>query len=175
MRVVYSRCAGLDVHKKSIHACVRVSRGSEQVTVETAVFSTFAGDLERLRKWLRDRKVRRVVMESTGVYWVPIWNVLEDSQYRFNLVLVNPQHVKALPGRKTDQQDCERLAELGQFDLLRASFVPPKPIRQLREMTRRRVHLQGDRNRVINRIGRLLETVNLKLRACHKTSRTIMG
>lgn len=102
-------------------------------------------------------------MESTGVYWIPVWNVLERGEWKFDLVLVNPQHVRALPGRKTDQADCERLAELAQYDLLRGSFIPPRWQRELRDLTRRRTHRQGDRNRVINRIGRLLETANLKL------------
>jgi transposase len=133
------------------------------VDSESAVFGTFTEDLERLQCWLRERKVRRVVMESTGVYWIPVWNVLERSSWKFDLVLVNPQHVHALPGRKSDQQDCDRLAELGQYDLVRGSFIPPPKTRQLRDLTRRRTHLQADRNRVINRIGRLLETVNIKL------------
>jgi transposase len=92
-----------------------------------------------------------------------VWNVLERGDWKFDLVLVNPQHVRALPGRKTDQQDCERLAELGQYDLLRGSFIPPQAIRELRDLTRYRAHLQGDRNRLINRIRRLLETANYKL------------
>lgn len=91
------------------------------------------------------------------MYWIPVWNVLERSKRKFELVLVNPQHVRALPGRKTDQQDCERIAELMQYGLLRGSFIRPRPIRELRDLTRCRVHQQSDRNRVINRIGRLLE------------------
>lgn len=163
MQVVYARCAGLDVHKKSVSVCVRRGKGKQQGDGETAVFGTHTAELERLEQFLRQQRVRRVVMESTGVYWRPVWNVLERAGNRFDLVLVNPQHVKALPGRKTDQQDCQRLAELGQYDLLRSSFIPPAPVRELRDLTRLRAHLQGDRNRVINRIGRLLETVNCKL------------
>ena len=94
---------------------------------------------------------------------IALWNVLERASRPFQLVLVNPQHVRALPGRKTDQKDCERLAELGQYDPLRSSFIPPPPIRELRDLTRWRTHLQQDRNRLINRIGRLLETANIKL------------
>lgn len=164
IRLLYRRCAGLDVHKKTVHACIRIrASGSKQATVETAVFGTFTEDLEHLRQWLRQHKVKQVAMESTGVYWIPVWNVLERGERKLELVLVNPQQVRALPGRKTDQQDCDRIAELLQYGLLRGSFIPPPPIRELRALTRRRVHLQGDRNRVINRIGRLLETVNLKL------------
>ena len=162
MDLVYKRCAGLDVHKKSISVCIRIGKG-KKAQVLTTVFGTFTADLERLREFLRVNKVRRVVMESTGVYWMPVRNVLERGEWKFDLVLVNPQHVRALQGEKTDDKDCRRLAELGQHDLLRGSFLPPVEIRELRDLTRRRSHMQGDRNRVINRIGRLLETANFKL------------
>ena len=109
------------------------------------------------------RKIEQVALESTGVYWIPVWNVLERCPYHFELLLLNPQHVRALPGRKTDTQDGERIAELLQFGLVRSSFVPPVEIRELRDLTRARVPVQQDRNRVINRIHRLLETANIKL------------
>lgn len=163
MNIMYRRCAGLDVHQKSISVCVRLARGRTDVETHTATFATFTEDLERLRDWLRQHKVKQVAMESTGVYWIPVWNVLERKPARFELLLLNPQHVRALPGRKTDAQDCERIAELLQYGLVRASFVPPVPIRELRDLTRARVHVQQDRNRVINRIHRLLETANIKL------------
>jgi transposase len=102
-------------------------------------------------------------MESTGVYWIPVWNVLERGKHKFELTLVNPTTVRALQGQKTDRIDARRIAEYLQYGLLRGSFIPPKPVRQMRELTRMRVHIQQDRNRVINRIGRLLETVNIKL------------
>jgi transposase len=102
-------------------------------------------------------------MESTGVYWVPVWNVLEGGRNPFTLTLVNPATVRALQGRKTDRIDARRIAEYLQYGLLRGSFIPPKPIRELRELTRMRVHIQQDRNHVIGRIARLLETVNIKL------------
>lgn len=162
MKLVYSRCAGLDVHKKTISACIRIGTDKKLECI-TELFGTFTADLEKLRDFLSRHKVKRVIIESTGVYWIPVWNVLERAKHPFELVLVNPQHVRALPGRKTDQKDCERLAQLGQYDLLRASFIPPPPIRELRDLTRRRTHLQQDRNRLINRIGRLLETANFKL------------
>jgi transposase len=162
VNVVYTSCAGVDVHKKSVSVCIRKTKG-KRVETKTAVFDTFTEDLEKLRDFLRKDRVHRVVMESTGVYWIPVWNVLERATWDFDLVLVNPQHVRALPGRKTDQQDCDRLAELGQYDLLRGSFIPPPETRELRDLTRRRVHLQQDRNRITNRISRLLETVNIKL------------
>jgi transposase len=165
MKILHRRCAGLDVHKQSISACIRIRPSSSSKTeVLTMTFGTFTDELERLRDWLREHKVREVAMESTGVYWIPVWNVIErGSGGRFKLTLINPQHVRAIPGRKTDQQDCERIAELHQYGLLAASFIPPKPIRQLRDLTRRRTHVQQDRNRIINRIGRLLETANCKL------------
>ena len=163
MTLIYRRCAGMDVHQKSISVCARIRTARNTFTTETAVFRTFTQDLEKMAVWLRERRIRHVAMESTGVYWKPVWNVLEAGKRGFALVLVNPQHIKALPGRKTDQQDAERIATYLQEGLLRGSFVPPQPTRELRELTRRRTHLQGDRNRVINRIIRLLETANIKL------------
>lgn len=162
MNVLYSRCAGLDVHKKSISACIRIGQG-QKVIQETERFGTFTAELERLRDWLRERRVTQVAMESTGVFWIPVWNVLEQCGSDFALTLINPQHVHALPGRKTDRKDGQRIAELLQYGLLKASFIPPSPIRELRDLSRRRAHLQGERNRVINRIRRLLETANIKL------------
>jgi transposase len=163
MQLLYRRCAGLDVHQKSISACIRIRVHSHKVETVSAVFGTFTQDLERLRDWLKQHKVQHVAMESTGVYWIPVWNVLEWGRQHLQLMLVNPQQVRALRGRKTDRIDCHRIAEFLQYGLLRGSFIPPRPIRELRDLTRRRVHLQGDRNRVINRIARLLETVNVKL------------
>jgi transposase len=162
MDLVYKRCAGLDVHKKSIHVCIRIGKG-KKLEVLTRVFGTFTADLEQLRDFLRQNKIHRVVMESTGVYWIPVRNVLERSDWKFDLVLVNPQHVHALQGDKTDNKDCRRLAELGQHNLLRGGFLPPAEIGELRDLTRWRSHVQADRNRVINRIGRRLEMANFKL------------
>ena len=163
MELVYKCCAGLDVHKKSVSACIRIQQG-QQTQIETALFGTFTEDLERLRDWLQQYGVQQIAMESTGVFWMPVWNVLErgDSK-RLELTLINPQHVHALPGRKTDQRDCRRIAELHQYGLLRSSFIPPAPVRELRDLTRRRTHLQAERNRVLNRVRRLLETANIKL------------
>lgn len=162
MKIVYRRCAGIDVHKKSVSVCIlRRVKGSSEPETEEEVFGTFTRDLLRLRKWLRERGVRKVAMESTGVYWIPVWNILEGGS--LDLMLVNPATVRALQGKKTDRIDARRIAEYLQYGLLSGSFVPPKPVRQLRELTRMRVHLQQDRNRVINRMGRLLETANIKL------------
>jgi transposase len=162
VELLYSRCAGLDVHKKSVSACIRINQGNE-TQKESATFGTFTADLERLRAWLEEHQVSQVALESTGVFWIPVWNILERSETNFKLTLINPQHAHALPGRKTDQKDCERIAELLQYGLLKGSFIPPPPIRELRDLTRRRTHLQGERNRVLNRIRRLLETANIKL------------
>ena len=161
MKLLYRYCAGLDIHRDSVSACVRKRvRGQSEPVMEEQVFGTFTQELERLRCWLKEHKVKQVAMESTGVYWIPVWNVLERG---FTLTLVNPATVRALQGQKTDRIDARRIAEYLQYGLLRGSFIPPKPIRELRELTRMRVHVQQDRNRVINRIARLLETVNLKL------------
>ena len=162
MKMLYDRCAGLDVHKKSISACIRISKG-RQTTMETGTFGTFTSELERMRDWLQKHKVKHVAMESTGVFWIPVWNVLEQADGKFELTLINPQHVHALPGRKTDRKDGQRIAELLQYGLLKGSFIPPPAVRELRDLTRWRAHLQGERNRVINRIRRLLETANIKL------------
>jgi len=163
MRPQYNRCAALDVHKKIISACVRKHVDKGKVEIERQEFGTFTCDLESLGEWLLSHKVRQVAMESTGVYWIPVWNVLEESRFRLNLTLVNPAVVKAMPGKKTDAKDAGRIAELHQYGLLRGSFIPPPEIRKLRDLTRRRAHLQQDRNRVINRISALLECVNVKL------------
>ena len=164
MKILYRRCAGIDVHKRSVSVCVLMRRsGSKEPEVEQAVFGTFTQDLERLAQWLRERKVRQVAMESTGVYWIPVWNILERKKWKLDLMLVNPATVRALRCQKTDRIDARRIAEFLQYGLLKSSFIPPKPIRTLRELTRMRVCIQQDRNRAINRIGRLLETVNIKL------------
>jgi len=160
MKVIYRRCAGLDVHEKNVFVCARILRGKQLEIIE-ATFPTFTEDLEALRTWLVKHRIQRVAMESTGVYWRPVWNILEQS--KLCLVLLNPQHVKALPGHKTDRVDAARIAELLQYDLVRPSFVPPVEIRELRDLVRRRVHLTQDRNRISNRIHRLLELQNIKL------------
>jgi transposase len=178
MQIIYRRCAGLDVHEKSVSACLRIVKGKQVETVE-ATFPTFTEDLEELRDWLVRNRIQRVAMESTGVYWRPVWNVLERKPAKLDLVLLNPQHVKALPGHKTDRVDAARIAELTQYGLVRASFVPPEEIRELRDLVRRRVHLAQDRSRVSSRIHRLLELQNIKLssvltKMTTKTARSIL-
>jgi transposase len=163
MKLLYRRCAGLDVHEKSVFACARIAGKNKQVESIEATFATFTDDLEQLKGWLHRNRITRVAMESTGVYWRPVWNVLERGPGRLELLLLNPQHVKALPGHKTDRVDAARIAELLQYGLVRASFVPPPEIRELRDLLRMRTHLVRDRNRVSNRIHKLLETANVKI------------
>jgi len=155
MRQVHRRCAGLDVHKKTIWACVRRD-GREFIEC----FGTGTRELLRLGDWLAGHGVTIAAMESTGVFWKPVWNLLED---RFELMLVNAQHIKQVPGRKTDVRDCQWIAELLEYGLLKPSFVPPRPQRELRDLTRQRTQLLGDRARVVNRIHKTLEDANIKL------------
>src|SRR4030095_1926545 len=129
MRIVYARCCGPDVHKKSITACVLLRDTAGATQQEIRRFGTMTRDLLELADWLHGLQVTHVAMESTGVYWKPVWNILEG---QFAVLLVNAQHIKAVPGRKTDTKDCQWIAELLQHGLLRGSFVPPTPIRQLR-------------------------------------------
>jgi transposase len=163
MNVMHGRCAGLDVHKESISACVLIaSKGKkESVQVERQTFGTLTGDLQELKQWLQQWRVTHVALESTGVYWRPVWNILEDGAYE--MILVNPQHFRSVPGRKTDQKDCEWLAQLLQHGLVRSSFVPAQETRELRDLTRYRVKLMQERNRVHNRIEKVLQDANLKL------------
>src|ERR671937_585131 len=160
MEVLYARCAGLDVHKKKVVACVLVTteRGAPTKTVRT--FGTLADDVLALGDWLAQQGVTHVALESTSVYWQPLWNLLED---RFALLLVNAQHVHQVPGRKTDVRDCEWLADLLRHGLLRASFVPPRPQRELRELTRYRTSLIRERAAEVNRVQKTLEGANIKL------------
>ncbi len=155
MERVYPRCCGLDVHKNSVWACARVDG---RQSIET--FGTSTRELLRLGDWLAGLGVTTVAMESTGVYWQPVWNLLED---RFELMLVNAQHIKQVPGRKTDLKDCQWIAELLEHGLLKPSLVPPRPQRELRELTRQRTQLLGDRARVVNRVQKTLEGANIKL------------
>lgn len=160
MQVVYARCAGLDVHKKTVSACVSVCEAGEAKWQKTRTFGTFTQDLLWLADWLKECGVTHVAMEATSVYWRPVWAMLEG---QFEQMLVNPQHIKAVPGRKTDTKDCEWIADLLQHGLLKGSFVPPTAIQDLRDLTRYRAELRQSQNRVANRIQKLLEQANLKL------------
>jgi transposase len=159
MDVVKVRCCGIDVHKASLCACISIKDGG-QVQKEKRRFDTTTGQLRELAAWLREWKVTSVAMEATGVYWKPVWNALEEE---FEVLLVNPQHLKSIPGKKTDFKDGERIADLLQHGLLRGSFVPPRAIRELRDLTRMRATLAQERSSVINRIEKTLEDPNLKL------------
>jgi transposase len=160
MDVMHRRCAGLDVHKRTVHVCVRRVSAGGQVRKESRSYETTTRQLLALGDWLEGQGVTHVAMESTGVFWKPIWNLLED---RFELLLCNPQHIKQVPGRKTDVKDSEWLAQLLQYGLLQASFVPPQPLRELRELTRQRVQWTHDRTAAINRLQKILEDANVKL------------
>lgn len=156
---VYERCAGLDIHKRTVAACVRWMEDGE-ARQEVRSFGTMTGDLLALHDWLSEHGVRAVAMESTGVYWKPIFNVLEGE---FEVMLVNAQHIKQVPGRKTDVADCQWIAQLLQHGLLRPSFVPDRPQREMRDLTRQRAQLVAEKTRVANRIQKVLEDANVKL------------
>lgn len=159
MEVVHPRCCGLDVHKKSISACVVVRENGKSEKWERR-FGTFTWELEELSAWLTEHEVTHVVMEATGVYWKPVWNILEG---QFDLMLVNPQHIKALSGKKFDRRDAAHLAELLQHGLLQGSFIPPREIRELRDLTRNRARTTQEAARIKNRIQKVLEEANIKL------------
>jgi transposase len=161
MEPIYTSCCGLDVHKKSIQACVRRGLGkSEPIQQVVRSFGTMTRDIVALADWLLQEEVTHVAMESTGVYWKPIYNILEG---RFAILLVNARHVKNVPGRKTDVKDCQWLAELLQCGLLKGSFIPDRAQREFRDLTRHRAKLVGQRASVVNRVHKVLEDANIKL------------
>lgn len=160
MDVINPRCAGLDVHKKTVVACVLVSGADGAPRKETRTFGATTDELLALGDWLADAGVTHVAMESTGVYWKPIWNLLED---RCALLLANARHIKRVPGHKTDVKDAEWLADLLRHGLLQASFVPDRPQRELQELTRYRTSLVQERAAEVNRLQKTLEGANLKL------------
>jgi transposase len=155
MDIVNPRCCGLDVHKKTVVACV-LTPGKK----ETRTFSSMTSPLEELRGWLTENSVTHVAMESTGVFWKPVYNLLEDS---FTLLVVNAQHIKNVPGRKTDVRDAEWIADLLRHGLLKASFIPDRKQRELRELVRYRRTLIQERSEVVNRVQKVLEGANIKL------------
>ena len=164
MEVVYERCAGLDVHKKSVVACVLAGAPGEEATPEYRTFGTMTDDLESLADWLDERQVGAVVMEATGVYWKPVYNVLER-RGTLRVVVGNAAHLKAVPGRKTDVKDAQWLADLLRHGLVRASFIPEREQRELRELTRYRTALIRERADEVNRLQKTLEGANIKLAA----------
>lgn len=160
MDVMYRCVSGLDVHKKTVVACRRRLLEDGQVAKEVKTFATTTSGLLALLAWLREWQVSHVAMESTGVYWKPIWNILEG---HLELLLVNARHLKTVPGRKTDVKDCEWIAQLMQYGLLKASFVPSPDVRQWRDLTRHRTKLVDQHTSVVNRIHKVLEDGNIKL------------
>lgn len=160
MQVIHSNCAGLDVHKATVVACAIVTGPDHQITKQMQRFGTTSGELLQLSDWLKSLGVVHVAMESTGVYWVPVYNILEGS---FELLVANAQHVKNVPGRKTDVKDSEWLADLHRHGLLRGSFIPPQGQRELRELVRHRSNLVDRRAQVVNELHKCLESTNLKL------------
>src|SRR5947209_6886176 len=160
MSVLYKRCAGLDVHKETVVACLMLTASSGKMTHEVRTFATTTLGLQTMAQWFASQQVTHVAMESTGIYWRPVFTILEG---RFQVILVNAQHMKAVPGHKTDVKDSEWIADLLRHGLLRASFIPPKPIRDLRDLVRSRKSLVQDRTQAINRLQKVLETANIKL------------
>jgi transposase len=160
MEVMHRCCCGLDVHKETVVACIRRTGQDGRVDEEVRTFGTTTAGLLELGDWLVSRQVTIAAMESTGVYWKPVWNLLEG---RLELMLVNAREVKQLPGRKTDVKDSQWIAQLLSCGLLKASFVPPQPQRELRDLTRTRTSLLQDKSRVANRLQKILEDANIKL------------
>jgi transposase len=160
MQVIHPRCCGLDVHKKDVKACVLLTHADGTVASQVRTFSTMTDGLLALADWLRACDVTQVAMESTGIYWRPVYNILEDD---CTVILLNAQHIKAVPGRKTDVKESEWLADLLRHGLLTASFIPPEPIREPRDLTRYRKTLIGERAQEANRLQKVLETANIKL------------
>jgi len=157
LQVVHPACAGLDVHKRTVVACALTPAGKQ-----TRTFRTWTGDLRGLADWLASRGVTHVVLEATGVYWKPVYNVLED---RFSVVVANPERVRAIAGQKTDVKDAEWLATLLRHGLVASSFIPDRPQRELRELTRYRTAKIQERAREVNRLQKTLEGANIKLAA----------
>lgn len=162
MELLHSHAAGIDVHRKSLSVCVRHVGTDRRIRQEVRTFGTMTQELLTLRDWLEAEGVTHVAMEATGVLWKPVYNLLED---RVEVLLVNARHVKQVEGRKTDVKDCQWLAQLLSCGLLRPSFIPPKPQRELRDLTRMRSQLVGERTRVVNRIHKVLEDANIQLGA----------
>jgi transposase len=162
MEVLHERCCGLDVHKKTVVACLIRADAGRAPAREIRSFTTMTADLLALADWLEEAGCTHVAMESTGSYWKPVYNLLEG---RFSLLVVNAHHLKAVPGRKTDVKDAEWIADLLRHGLIKASFIPDRPQRELRELVRYRKSLIHERTAEINRIQKVLEGANIKLAA----------
>ena len=160
MKVEHERCCGIDVHKETVVACVIVMSEAGEVKKETRTFGTMTGDLQALGVWLKELNVKQIAIESTGVYWKPVYNLLEG---QFEIMVVNPERIKALKGKKTDVQDAEWIADLLRHGLLKGSFIPDALQRELRDLTRYRTTLVDERTRFVNRVQKVLEDANIKL------------
>jgi transposase len=160
MEAVIERCCGIDVHKKNVVVCLAVGKPHEKPKTTIRTFPTMTRDLLACRDWLVSEGCTHAVVESTGVFWKPIFNILEGAM---EVILANAREVKNVPGRKTDVKDCEWLAQLLRHGLVRRSFIPPKPIRDLRDLTRYREKLTQKRSSEINRLQKFLEDANIKL------------
>ncbi len=160
MDIVHTHCAGLDVHKKTVSAAIIIPDRKRGVHKEVRTFETMTPDLLALSDWLLSHGITHVAMESTGEYWKPVYNILEEN---FEVLLVNAQHVSKVPGRKTDVTDAEWIADLLRHGLLKASFVPPPGQRELRELTRHRTNFVRERVNLVNRLQKVLESANIKL------------
>jgi transposase len=160
MDVLYPRCAGLDVHQKTVVACIRIHGSGGRAQTEIRTFATHTAALIELSQWLAEHECTHVAMEATGVYWKPVWHILEGN---FELVLANAKYVRNVPGRKSDVSDATWLADLLAHGLVRSSFVPPQPIQELRDLTRTRKQLVRQRAQHINRIHKILEDANVKV------------
>src|SRR6266852_2875827 len=160
MEILYTHCAGLDVHTKTVKVCLLTQGSNGQPHKEFRTYLTTTEELLKLSDWLSEEGCTHVAFEATGVYWKPVFNLLEGS---FELLVVNAQHIKAVPGRKTDVRDAEWIADLLRHGLLKASFIPSSPQRELRDLTRYRVKLTEEKAREINRVQKTLEETNLKL------------
>lgn len=161
MDLLYPRCAGLDIHQETVVACVRLAKG-RKVERLTQTFGTTARELCRLQEWLSSFKVTHVAMEATGVYWKPVWHILEG---HFALVLGNPKHMRNVPGRKSDESDASWIADLLACGLIRGSFIAPAAVQELRDLTRTRTQMTRERARQVQRIQKVLEDANVKLTA----------
>jgi len=160
MQIVYARCAGLDVHKKTVVVCARLVSTDGTLTTHIRTFGSTTAELLKLVTWLLALEVTHIAMESTGEFWKPVYNLLEGS---FTVLVVNAADIKYVPGRKTDVKDAEWIAELLAHGLLRPSFIPPAPLPALRDLTRQRTHLREERASVVNRMQKVLEWANIKL------------
>jgi transposase len=160
MEAIIERCCGIDVHKKTITACLMVGTAGKKARKTIRSFSTLTRSLQECRDWLEKEGCTHVALESTGVYWKPIFNIFEESM---EVILANARHIKNVPGRKTDVKDCEWIAQLLRHGLIKSSFIPPKPQRELRDLTRYRQKLIQQKSSELNRLQKFLEDANIKL------------